>query len=1091
MQGAARDGAARPHELRAGLIAGLIVFAVVFVAYGAGAELAWRVFAADIGLAFFPPAGVTVAALALLPRRRWWAVFAAIVAAEIAVDLEHGLSLGLAIGYSAANCVEPLVGVSVLRRLSPGRLDLGRRRGAVSFIVAAVGAGAGAGAVVGGLVKVVQSAVPWWNAALHWWAGDGLGILAIGVAIISCREVRLPAGRRLLEPVLCLAAVLAASIVAFWESSTPPAFLLLPVLVWAALRLGPRGVSVCSAVMAIVANAATARGRGPFAVLDVSAQAQLGYAQLFLGSVIITVWFLAIETTERAEASAERELERAAKERAESAAATGALSAALVRQASIDDIAAVVDGHLRRHFDTALAVIVLYDSSTGAFWAPASLPAPARDASAGWTLDTPAPGPAALAGGEAVWVGSRRELLERFPAMGAVATPLELGALGALPMQLEGRPLGYLGVARNVDRPFTPTERGELAVISGIVAQALDRTELYEAERRSRLDAQAAYGEVQKLLRRAAYEANLLRESEQRFQLLADQSPLLIWVHDAAGEQQWVNQTFCDFFGIDRADAGHGRWPDLLHPADAAGYLAELADALEQRRPFHAEARVRGTNGDWRWIESWGQPRFGPEGEFAGHVGGSADVTDRRLAEQELAAAHQFVQEVTALAPGVIAVLDLDLGRNVFVSRRSFEVLRDEPDEPVALGEASLPSVLHPDDQERVKANLAAARALGHGETMAVDYRLRRRDGSWRWFRSTATPLRRDLGGVVSQVATLTIDITDQKAHEAQVQAAAALDAFRARLADALVGVTDLAEIQGRAARLLVDQLGAAGACFVEPHEPAARRTAPIGWPPPPPEDGPRYETLARAATQGGGPLVIDNDAAADARLALDALGNGACVVQALPAGHRPCALVVRRGQPHLWAESELALVAETAERTGAALRRAQTERDQQRRRTQAELLARVLAELEDQADPAAAMQHLAEALVPELADSATVVQSAPRRDVLGFAHRGRARPSADSAPHSHAAAALDLGDGARASLFVGLSDPARDPFTGEDRAFLADLAQRVGVVVAAAQVRRAEHDIAVTLQNALLPDRVCWDAAVAVEARYQAASGV
>lgn len=83
------------------------LFALVAVAYAAGAELSWQSFSS--GAAFgFPPAGVTVAAMLLTRRRMWPVIIAAIVLSEVIVDLQHGLTVPAALVSVAANVVEPL-----------------------------------------------------------------------------------------------------------------------------------------------------------------------------------------------------------------------------------------------------------------------------------------------------------------------------------------------------------------------------------------------------------------------------------------------------------------------------------------------------------------------------------------------------------------------------------------------------------------------------------------------------------------------------------------------------------------------------------------------------------------------------------------------------------------------------------------------------------------------------------------------------------------------------------------------------------------------------------------------------------------------
>jgi PAS domain S-box-containing protein len=127
-----------------------------------------------------------------------------------------------------------------------------------------------------------------------------------------------------------------------------------------------------------------------------------------------------------------------------------------------------------------------------------------------------------------------------------------------------------------------------------------------------------------------------LRESEERFRTMADGLPLIVWVHDAEGRQQFVNQTFLDYFGVTHAEMRDGRWQLLMHPDDAKAYADEFYACVGERRPFHAQTRVRRSDGNWHWIESWGRPRLSPAGEYLGYVGTSADISERKTADEAL-----------------------------------------------------------------------------------------------------------------------------------------------------------------------------------------------------------------------------------------------------------------------------------------------------------------------------------------------------------------------------------------------------------------------------------------------------------------------
>src|SRR6478736_1870339 len=117
------------------------LFTVVALAYLAGAVLSWQMFGAGLSPVFFPPAGVTVVAMLLTPRSRWAVIVAAIVVAELAVDLRYGAGVRPASGFALANVVEPVVGASLVRAWCNGAPDLRTRGDLAKFVAAACVAG--------------------------------------------------------------------------------------------------------------------------------------------------------------------------------------------------------------------------------------------------------------------------------------------------------------------------------------------------------------------------------------------------------------------------------------------------------------------------------------------------------------------------------------------------------------------------------------------------------------------------------------------------------------------------------------------------------------------------------------------------------------------------------------------------------------------------------------------------------------------------------------------------------------------------------------------------------------------------------------
>jgi PAS domain S-box-containing protein len=234
-----------------------------------------------------------------------------------------------------------------------------------------------------------------------------------------------------------------------------------------------------------------------------------------------------------------------------------------------------------------------------------------------------------------------------------------------------------------------------------------------------------------------------LRESEERFRTMADGLPLIIWVHDAEGNQQFVNRTFYQFFGVSAEDMREDCWQLLLHPEDEDAYTSEFVNCVRDRRPFRAEARVRHADGAWRWIESWGRPRFSPADEFLGFVGTSADITERKQAEASLRESELFHRQTLESIPGMVFTTRPD-GYCDYQSRQWEEYTGIPVSEQLGDGWNTL---LHPEDQSRAFAAWQAA--VKEQAPYDLEYRVRRCDGDYEWFKVIGRPIRDAAGNIV------------------------------------------------------------------------------------------------------------------------------------------------------------------------------------------------------------------------------------------------------------------------------------------------------------------------------------------------------
>ncbi len=259
----------------------------------------------------------------------------------------------------------------------------------------------------------------------------------------------------------------------------------------------------------------------------------------------------------------------------------------------------------------------------------------------------------------------------------------------------------------------------------------------------------------------------VLRESEERFRLMADSCPTILWVTGADGRAQFLNRTGREFFGQEQ------EWKAVLHPEDAPAFEGALRRAIRERAPFRSEERARRADGEWRLLDSYAEPRLSPSGEFLGHVGLSSDITDRRQGENALRQSEEKFRQLAENITEVFWMANANGSEVLYVSP-AYEQIWGRSCEELYRNPGSWLDAIEPGDRE-----LAHARFLRQlqGENGESEYRIRTPAGEVKWVLDKAFPVRDDAGQLV-RIVGVSQDITGRKHSEAaQSQAVEAAQA--------------------------------------------------------------------------------------------------------------------------------------------------------------------------------------------------------------------------------------------------------------------------------------------------------------------------
>lgn len=140
-----------------------------------------------------------------------------------------------------------------------------------------------------------------------------------------------------------------------------------------------------------------------------------------------------------------------------------------------------------------------------------------------------------------------------------------------------------------------------------------------------------------------------LKESEERFRMLADSAPVLIWLTDESRAGTYFNKSWLEFTGAEIAESIGEGWMTFVHPDDLDRLLRIYGRSFEGRTPFRVEYRLHRHDGEYRWVIDRGVPRYRPDGTFAGFVGSVLDINEQKDTEQKLLEAKEYAEEMSKL----------------------------------------------------------------------------------------------------------------------------------------------------------------------------------------------------------------------------------------------------------------------------------------------------------------------------------------------------------------------------------------------------------------------------------------------------------
>ncbi|HYV95263.1 MAG TPA: PAS domain S-box protein [Chitinophagales bacterium] len=256
------------------------------------------------------------------------------------------------------------------------------------------------------------------------------------------------------------------------------------------------------------------------------------------------------------------------------------------------------------------------------------------------------------------------------------------------------------------------------------------------------------------------------REIEARekwLEEMANQAPVMIWRSDEKGRRNFFNKTWLEFTGKTLEDEMGTGWQQDGHPDDREQWIKHYNDAFRKKVAYTDEFRLRRFDGEYRWVMVTGKPIYDEHKTFSGFIGTVIDIHDKKMAEEVLEQSEKKTRNILESLPQIAFTMSPDRSTDYF-NDAWYEYTGEDRAHPFTPGQRR--KLGHPSDE---KMRDTWKKKFEAGESYEGEYRIRGKDGEYRWFLTRISPIKNAKGEITQWIGSST-DIDEQKKLNEEIQ---------------------------------------------------------------------------------------------------------------------------------------------------------------------------------------------------------------------------------------------------------------------------------------------------------------------------------